>query len=158
MRLALYEPDQAGNVGAALRLGACLQVPVDIIRPCGFPMSAKSLRDEPGLRRSAMDYAGEVRVHDDWDAFAGAAAGRIVLLTTTGEVTIHAFEFEAKDTLLMGSESRGVPPTVRAAVSAGVRIPIAAETRSLNLAVAAGIALAEACRQVGAWPAGEAAT
>jgi tRNA (cytidine/uridine-2'-O-)-methyltransferase len=151
MRIALYQPDQAGNVGAVLRLGACLGVGIDIIRPCGFPVSAASLKADPELRRSAMDYQPDVAVHDDWDAFR-SAAGRLVLLTTRGEKTIQEFAFGDGDTLLMGSESAGVPASVRAQVGASVRIPIAAGARSLNLAVSAGIALGEALRQTGGWP------
>lgn len=146
MRIALYQPDQAGNVGAVLRLGACLGIGVDVIRPCGFALSDRS------LKRSAMDYVGDVAVHDDWDAFA-RQAGRTVLLTTRGAETIHQFAFEAGDILLMGSESGGVPAAVRGAVAAAVRIPIAGDARSLNLAVAAGIALGEALRQTAQWPA-----
>lgn len=146
MRLALYQPDQAGNVGAVLRLGACLRVGIDIVRPCGFALSDRS------LRQSAMDYVADVAVHDDWAAFRAAGAGRIVLLTTKGTTTIHDFAFEAGDTLLMGSESAGVPEAVRSSVAAAVRIPIADGARSLNLAVAAGIALGEALRQTQAWP------
>lgn len=152
MRVALYQPDQAGNVGAVLRLGACLDVGVDVVRPCGFPVSERSLRSDRDLKRSAMDYVADVAVHDDWAAFRAAVAGRIVLLTTKGETTIHDFAFEAGDTLLMGSESAGVPASVRAETDAAVRIPIADGARSLNLAVAAGIALGEALRQTGGWP------
>lgn len=157
MRLALYQPDQAGNVGAVLRLGACLGVGVDIVRPCGFPLSAQSLSaqslmSEPGVRRSAMDYVADIAVHDDWTAFRASATGRVMLLTTAGETSIHDCAFEAGDTLLMGSESAGVPPHVRAGVTGAVRIPITPHARSLNLAVAAGIALGEALRQTGGWP------
>lgn len=146
MRLALYQPDQGGNVGAVLRLGACLRVGIDIVRPCGFALSDRS------LRRSAMDYVADVAVHDDWAAFRAVASGRIALLTTKGATTIHDFAFEAGDTLLMGSESAGVPEAVHGSVAAAVRIPIAEGARSLNLAVAAGIALGEALRQTQAWP------
>ena len=152
VRVALYQPDQAGNVGAVLRLGACLGVGVDVVRPCGFPVSAGSLQAERDCRRSAMDYAADVRVHDDWDAFRASAGGRIVLLTTKGETGIHDFDFRAGDTLLMGSESAGVPVAVRAQVDAAVRIPLAGDARSLNLAVAAGIALGEALRRTDGWP------
>ena len=152
MRLALYQPDQAGNVGAVLRLGACLGVGVDIVRPCGFPLSAQSLMADRDLKRSAMDYVADVAVHDDWAAFAMQAAGRIVLLTTMGETSIHAFAFEHTDTLLMGSESAGVPAAVRTEAAHAVRIPIMVGTRSLNLAVAAAIAMGEALRQTAGWP------
>lgn len=152
MRLALYQPDQAGNVGAVLRLGACLGVGIDIVRPCGFALSAASLTSDRGLRRSAMDYVADVAVHDDWSAFQQQAQGRIVLLTTKGETTIHNCAFQAEDTLLMGSESTGVPPSIHDASALMVRIPIADGARSLNLAVAAGIALGEALRQTKGWP------
>lgn len=157
MRIALHQPDQPGNVGAVLRLGACLGVGVDIVRPCGFPLSESSLRSaslqsDRDLRRSAMDYAADVAVHDDWAAFRAAAPARVVLLTTRGETTIHDYGFAHDDTLLMGSESAGVPAEVRAQADAAVRIPLAAGARSLNLAVAAGIALGEALRRTGGWP------
>ena len=148
MRLALYQPDQAGNVGTILRLAACLGVPVDIVEPCGFPWSDKA------LRRAGMDYAeiAQVTRHSDWAAFAAALGGRrLVLMTTKGAVPLPQARFEQGDTLLMGSESSGVPAEVHEAAALRVRIPQAAGTRSLNIAVAAGIGLAEAIRQTGQW-------
>jgi tRNA (cytidine/uridine-2'-O-)-methyltransferase len=148
MRLALYQPDQAGNVGTILRLAACLGVSVDVIEPCGFPWGDRA------LRRAGMDYAeiANVTRHADWARFAAAPAGRIVLLTTAGSERLDETGFEEGDVLLMGSESAGVPKTVHARADLRVRIPQAAGTRSLNIAVAAGIALAEALRQTKEWP------
>ena len=148
MRLALHQPDQAGNVGTILRLGACLNVPVDIIEPCGFPWSDRA------LRRAGMDYAELARVsrHQDWEAFLPTLGGRLVLLTTSGDTRLDEARFAAGDTLLLGSESRGAPPEVHARSDLRVRIPQTAGTRSLNIAVAAGIGLAEALRQSGGWP------
>jgi tRNA (cytidine/uridine-2'-O-)-methyltransferase len=148
MRLALYQPDQAGNVGTILRTAACLAVPVDIVEPTGFPWSHQA------LRRAGMDYAelAQVRRHADWDAFEGQLAGRLVLLTTAGATRFDEAQFQAGDVLLMGSESAGVPPHVHARADLRIRIPQAAGTRSLNIAVAAGIALAEALRQTNGWP------
>lgn len=148
MRLALFQPDQAGNVGTILRTAACLQVPVDIVEPTGFPWSHQA------LRRAGMDYAeiAEVRRHADWEAFAGQLDGRLVLLTTRGETRFDEARFRSSDLLLMGSESAGVPPHVHARADLRIRIPQAARTRSLNIAVAAGIALAEALRQTGGLP------
>jgi tRNA (cytidine/uridine-2'-O-)-methyltransferase len=88
----------------------------------------------------------------DWDAFAYALTGRVVLLTTAGELHLGEAEFRADDTLLLGSESRGVPELVHGRADLRVRIPQVAGTRSLNIAVAAGIALGEALRQTGGWP------
>lgn len=148
MRLALFQPDQAGNVGAILRLAACLGAPVDLIEPCGFPFSDRA------LKRAGMDYAEMAAVtrHSGWAAFEAALPGRLVLFTTAGALPLPDARFELSDTLLFGSESRGAPADVHARASLRVRIPQAAETRSLNLAVAAGIGLAEAIRQTGSWP------
>lgn len=148
MRLALFQPDQAGNVGTILRTAACLGVPVDIVLPCGFPWSDRA------LKRAGMDYAerAAVTVHADWESFVAQRAGRIVLLTTGGGMRLDSVQFQADDLLLMGSESAGVPAAVHARADLRVRIPQAAGTRSLNIAVAAGIALAEALRQTNGWP------
>ncbi len=148
MRIALYQPEIAGNVGAILRLGACLNTGVDVIEPTSFTWSEKA------LARSGMDYAHvvDVRRHADWDTFEQHVTGRIVLLTTRGGVRLDSAEFRADDILLMGSEGSGVPDHVHARADVQVRIPLAAGMRSLNVAVAAGIALAEALRQTRGWP------
>jgi len=148
MRLALHQPDQAGNVGTILRLAACLDVPVDVIEPCGFPWGDKA------LKRAGMDYAeiANLTRHESWAAFRGGIAGRLVLLTTGGDTRLDVARFEAEDVLLLGSESAGVPPAVHEEAALRVRIPQAPGTRSLNIAVAAGIALGEALRQTKGWP------
>ena len=148
MRIALYQPEIPGNVGAVLRLAACLGVAVDLIEPLGFAFS------ERALRRAGMDYAAQASVtrHVDFAAFQAALPGRAVLLTTKGATRLPGFTFRAGDTLLMGSESAGVPESVHDAVGARVAIPMVAGLRSLNIAVASGIALAEALRQTGGWP------
>jgi tRNA (cytidine/uridine-2'-O-)-methyltransferase len=149
MRIALYQPDQAGNVGAILRLAACLAVPVDVIEPCGFPFSDRA------LKRAGMDYAALAAVtrHSGWAGFEAGLAGRLVLFTTAGATRLPEARFEPDDVLLFGSESRGAPAQVHARADVRVRIPQAPGTRSLNLAVAAGIGLGEALRQTGGWPA-----
>jgi len=149
MRIALYQPEIAGNLGTILRLGACLGVPVDIIEPCGFPFS------ERALRRAGMDYADAVDMarHADWAAFRAAHhARRLVLLTTRADLTVVNVQFGPDDILLLGSESAGVPDHVHAAADLRVRIPLRTGFRSLNVAVAAGIALGEALRQTGTYP------
>jgi tRNA (cytidine/uridine-2'-O-)-methyltransferase len=148
MRIALYEPDQAGNVGTILRLAACLDVAVDIIEPCGFPYSDRA------LRRAGMDYAelAAVRRHASWEAFEAALSGRLILLTTQASERIDRAVFAPGDVLVLGSESRGAPHRVHDRAERRIRIPQAAGTRSLNIAVAAGIAVAEALRQTNGWP------
>ena len=145
MRLAAFEPDIPQNLGSMIRLGACFGVPIDVIEPCGFPFSVKS------LRRSAMDYAdhAEITRHADWGAFQAARnqAGRLVLLSTKSSESLWNFNFDSSDTLLFGRESAGVPDYVHAGADARVLIPMRPDLRSLNVATAAAIALAEALRQ-----------
>jgi tRNA (cytidine/uridine-2'-O-)-methyltransferase len=149
MRVALFEPEIAGNVGAVLRLGACLGAAVDLIEPMGFAW------DDRRVRRTAMDYIDHVTVvrHAGFDAFRAAIAPRrLVLFTTKGTASAYGFAFRADDVLLFGKESAGVPAAVAKACDARVRIPIRPEVRSMNLATAAALALGEALRQTSTLP------
>lgn len=148
MRLALFQPDQAGNVGTILRLGACLGVPVDVIEPCGFPWVDRA------LKRAGMDYADIVDVtrHPGWAEFEARLQDRLLVLTTRGETRLVEAQFEPTDVILLGSESAGVSAEVYERADLRICIPQAPGTRSLNIAVAAGIALGEALRQTGGWP------
>jgi tRNA (cytidine/uridine-2'-O-)-methyltransferase len=151
MRIALYQPDIAGNVGTILRLAACWQVGVDIILPCGFPAS------DAQLRRAAMDYGGHVDVtrHADFEAFADARVTgrtRLIALTSGGDARLTDAAFARDDILLMGRESAGLPAEIHHRAHLRVRIPMAEGFRSLNLAVATGIALGEALRQTDLFP------
>lgn len=148
MRIALYQPDIPQNAGAIIRLCACLGVPLDVIEPAGFVFTARE------LRRAALDYAplADVARHASWDAFLARRAGRLVLLTARASASYLAFAFAPDDVLLFGRESAGVPDAVRAAADARLRIPLVAQARSLNLAIAAGMVLGEALRQTGGFP------
>ncbi len=146
MRLALYQPDIPQNVGAAIRAAACFGAQMDVVEPCGFPLDSRE------VRRVAMDYgaAAAPQAHASWAAFLASCDGdRLVLLTTKAEETVWDFRFRANDIILMGRESAGAPEEVHAAADARLRIPLAPRARSLNLAVAAAVALAEARRQIG---------
>lgn len=149
MRIALFEPEIAGNVGAVLRLGACMGAAVDLIEPMGFAW------DDRRVRRTAMDYIDHVDVtrHSDFEAFRSSVGrARMVLFTTKASGSAYDFAFWPDDVLLFGKESAGVPPWVAEACEARVRIPIRAEVRSMNLATAAALALGEALRQTGSLP------
>ena len=149
MRIALFEPEIAGNVGAVLRLGACLGAGVDLIEPMGFAW------DDRRVRRTAMDYIDHVSVtrHAGFDAFRETVgAARLLLFTTKGASSAYEFAFRPDDVLLFGKESAGVPPEVAGLANARLRLPIRAEVRSMNLATAAALALGEAMRQTGLLP------
>lgn len=149
MKVVLYQPDIAGNLGAAMRLCACFDVPLEVIEPCGFPLTAKA------LRRTAMDYGAPDTLvrHKNWETFeAERSPGRLVLMTTKGAKSLTKFAFQEDDTLLFGRESSGAPEFIHAASDARVVIPMAESARSLNLANSASIALFEALRQTGGLP------
>lgn len=149
MRLAFYEPEIAGNVGAVMRLGACFGVPVDLIEPLGFAW------DDARVRRTAMDYIDHVAVrrHAGFGAFREAIGpARLVLFTTKATSSAYDFAYEPGDILLFGKESAGVPEEVASTCDARVRLPIRSQVRSLNLATAAALALGEALRQTGGLP------
>ena len=149
MRLCLYQPEIAGNVGAVMRLGACMGVPIDLIEPMGFEW------DDKRVRRTAMDYVDHVEVirHASFQAFRAAVAGRLILFTTKGSLSPYEFEFAEDDILMFGQESAGVPAQVAEQSDARLRIPIRGQVRSFNLATSAALALGEALRQTQGLPA-----
>ncbi|MBH0111744.1 tRNA (cytidine(34)-2'-O)-methyltransferase [Novosphingobium sp. YJ-S2-02] len=148
MRIALFEPEIAGNVGAVMRLCACMGAGVDLIEPMGFEW------DDRRVRRTAMDYIDHVSVtrHAGFEAFRAARPGRLVLFTTKASTSPYDFAFAADDILLFGKESAGVPDSVAQASDARLRIPMRAQVRSMNLAMSAGLVLGEALRQTGTLP------
>jgi len=145
MRLCAYQPDIAPNLGAMIRLSACFCVPLDIIEPCGFPLSLKI------LRRTAMDYAdiADMTRHDSWESFLTTRApGRLILMTTKATETLWDFRFQPTDTIVMGRESAGVPKAVHNACDAHIKLAMSGTARSLNVAMCAGMAVSEGLRQV----------
>lgn len=154
MRLALFQPDIPQNTGTLLRLGACLDLPIDIIEPCGF------IFNEKAMKRAGMDYLNmaSYRRHNSWQDFLACRTshpeeyGRIVLLTTHAEKPYTDFKFEPDDIILMGRESAGVPEAVHQAADARLLIPMNKNARSINVAVAAVMVVGEALRQTDLFP------
>ena len=149
MRLALFQPDIPQNTGTLLRLGACVDLPLDIIEPCGF------IFNEKAMRRAGMDYLEQVsyRRHNSWAEFLAYRTanpdeyGRIVLMTTHATMPYTEFEFKPNDVILMGRESAGVPEEVHQIVDARLLIPMNPKARSINMAVSAAMVVGEALRQ-----------
>ncbi len=151
MRLALFEPDIPQNTGTILRMAACFGIGVDLIEPLGFALT------DAKLRRAGLDYWEHAAMtrHASFAAFAAARraeGGRLVLFTTRATAPYMTFAFRASDTLLFGRESAGVTAEVAAAADCALRIPLVPGRRSLNVAVAAAMALGEALRQTGGFP------
>ena len=152
IRLALYQPDIPQNAATLIRLGACLGVPVDIIEPCGFVLGGRN------FQRAGMDYLelAVMQRHLSWDGFLAAFAqrgGRLILVTTRGNLAYTEFSFAANDMLLLGRETAGVPDAVHGRANARLVVPMLAGRRSLNLALAGAMVLGEALRQLAAFPA-----
>lgn len=143
MRLILFQPDIPQNTGALLRLGACFGVPVDIIGPLGY------ILDRQKLRRTGMDYIdlAEWKLHASWDAFLSQYKGRLIVLTTQAKNVYYDYHFQPDDALILGRESAGLPPEIHERADIRLRIPIAKEARSLNVAQAGAIVIAEAQKQ-----------
>jgi len=150
MRIALFQPDIPQNTGNMLRLGACLNVPVDIIEPCGFPLADR------GLKRAGLDYLtiAAMKRHDSWETFLEQLGpdARLILLTTTSASPYTDFNFSENDIILMGRESAGVPENVHDRADARLFIPMAEGARSLNVSSACAIVTGEALRQLSAFP------
>jgi tRNA (cytidine/uridine-2'-O-)-methyltransferase len=149
MQIALFQPDIPQNTGTILRLCACLNVAAHIIEPAGFPVSDRH------FRRAGMDYLDQVTItrHDSWSKFEQwrhDKACRLVLFTTKAAGSYLDYRYDPADILLFGRESAGVPDEVAGAADARLVIPIKPGLRSLNVAMAAAMALGEALRQTGA--------
>ena len=150
MRLALYEPDIPQNAGSLMRLGACLGVGIDIIEPCGFLLSDRN------FRRAGMDYlkSADICRHQSWGRFQDGLQGRLVLLTTKGDIAYTDFAFAPGDTRMVGRKAPAYPSpcmmqrSARTADSPAHR----PEGGSLNVAQAAAMVLGEALRQTSLFP------
>ncbi len=146
VQLVLYQPDIAQNFGAMLRLSACLGCMVHVIEPCGFPLDAAK------LRRAGMDYMHKAQYmrHMNWQAFLDYRqdhAGRLLLLETDGAQCYTDMRYQPNDYIVLGSESAGTPRGLYAQMDASVVIPMREGMRSLNVAMSAGMLVAEAARQ-----------
>tara|TARA_B100000282_G_C31509100_1_gene388519 strand:+ start:60 stop:509 length:450 start_codon:yes stop_codon:yes gene_type:complete len=144
MHIVLYKPDIPQNTAATIRLGACLNLKIHIIEPCGFNLN------DSRFKRVVMDYAGltEIFRYDNYDEFLKKnKKSRIVLMTTKAKKKYHKFKFRKNDMLLFGRESAGVPDILHKKIKNKVKVPINEKARSLNVAMCVAIITSEALRQ-----------
>ena len=144
MHIVLYKPDIPQNTAAIIRLGACLNLKIHLIEPCGFNLN------DSRFQRVVMDYMGlcEIIRHNDFETFLKKnQKSRIVLMTTKAKKIYHKFKFKKNDMLLFGRESAGVPKELHEMLKNKIKIPMNKKTRSLNVAMSAAIVTAEALRQ-----------
>ena len=143
-KIALFEPDIPQNTAAIIRTCACLGANLEIIEPCGFLLSDKR------FKRVVMDYIEEknIKFHKSFNEFLKSKENqRIVLMTTKASISYTKFKFEENDTILFGRESSGVPEKVHKLIKNRLKIPMKNNKRSLNLATAVAIVLAESLKQ-----------
>ena len=144
MHIVLYKPDIPQNTAAIIRLGACLNLKIHLIEPCGFNLNDRR------FERVVMDYFGlcDVIRHNDFKTFLKKyKKSRIVLMTTKAKKIYHEFRFKKNDMLLFGRESAGVPKELHKLLKNKIKIPMNKKTRSLNVAMSVAIVTAEALRQ-----------
>ncbi len=144
MHIALYKPDIPQNTAAIIRLGACLNLNIHIIEPCGFNLN------DTRFKRVVMDYMNLVKIfrYEDFNMFLEKyKKSRIVLMTTKANKLYHRFKFKKNDILLFGRESAGVPENVHKVIKEKIKIPMNKKTRSLNVAISVAIVASEALRQ-----------
>ena len=144
MHIALYKPDIPQNTAAIIRLGACLNLKIHIVEPCGFNLH------DTRFKRVVMDYIGLSKIfrYQDYDDFLNKnKKKRIILMTTKAKKYYHKFKFKKDDILLFGRESAGVPNNLHKTIKYKVKIPMNKKARSLNVAMSVAIISAEALRQ-----------
>lgn len=151
MNLALYQPEIPQNTGTLIRLGACLNVKIDIIGPCGFILNNKL------MQRAGMDYIdiANYNYYNYWDDFKTVCykrESRMILLSPNASTTYYNYTFAKNDTLLLGQESKGFPDEIYNTTNEQLLIPMVKNRRSLNIAIAASLVLGEALRQTNLFP------
>ncbi|MDB5799332.1 MAG: methyltransferase, TrmH family, group 2 [Rhodocyclales bacterium] len=145
--IVLFEPEIPPNTGNIMRLCANTGAQLHLVQPLGFELSDKL------LARAGMDYRDKavVTVHGDWLACSTALAGRrMFAMTTHGSQRFDIPRYEAGDVFVFGPESRGLPVWLRESFPAErrLRIPMVADSRSLNLSNSAAVVVFEAWRQL----------
>lgn len=146
--LILYQPEIPPNTGNIIRLCANTGVALHLVKPLGFPLEDKR------MRRAGLDYHeyATMQVHEDWQACLQALGGiRLFALSTKGAIRYDSIAFAAGDGFVLGPETRGLPPEVLESFTPErrLRLPMQANSRSLNIANTAAVLIYEAWRQHG---------
>jgi tRNA (cytidine/uridine-2'-O-)-methyltransferase len=146
--IALFEPEIPRNTGNIIRLCANTGTQLHLIEPLGFNL------DDKQLLRAGLDYHefAPVKTYPNFSAFESLySKSRMFAVTTKGGMPYHEVSYKEGDIFLFGPETRGLPESIRSQFDHDkkIRIPMAENSRSLNLSNAAAILLYEAWRQNG---------
>jgi len=148
LHITLYEPEIPPNTGNIMRLCVNTGTRLHLIEPLGFDMSHSR------LKRAGMDYRdlATFTIHQDWSScLSDVQPERIWACTTKGARAYSQVQYRSGDMLVFGPESRGLPDSLLAEIgpSQCLRIPMAPQSRSLNIANAVAVFTYEALRQMG---------
>jgi len=143
LKIVLFQPEIAGNVGSIIRSCACFNAQLHIIEPCGFPF------DINRIRKSSLDYIDHVEIfrHTNFENFFSDninSHNRLILATTKSNIDIFDFEFNHDDFIIFGKESSGVPDYIHQIANHRITIAMLNQQRSLNIAISCGIFLSVA--------------
>ncbi|WP_387491297.1 tRNA (uridine(34)/cytosine(34)/5-carboxymethylaminomethyluridine(34)-2'-O)-methyltransferase TrmL [Photorhabdus sp. RM96S] len=152
LNIVLFEPEIPPNTGNIIRLCANTGFQLHLIQPLGFTW------DDKRLRRAGLDYHefANVKQHHDYYVFLEneklieGSAARLFALTTKGIPAHSAVSYQAGDYLMFGPETRGLPPYVldNMPPQQKIRIPMLANSRSMNLSNSVAVVVFEAWRQL----------
>jgi len=148
--IVLVAPEIPPNTGNVIRLAANTGCTLHLVEPLGFEMS------DPLLRRAGLDYHeyAAVQRHASWPAFLDLVRpdpARCFALSAHGRTSLYEQPLMVGDCFVFGSESRGLPETIKAGFGSSrlLRLPMRAGQRSLNLSNAVAVTVFEAWRQCG---------
>lgn len=144
--IVLFEPEIPPNTGNIIRLCANTGAKLHLIKPLGFKLEDKQ------LRRAGLDYHefSTLKVHENWgDCKTTLTGKRLFAITTKGSTRHSDVQFKAEDVFVFGPETRGLPEIIRNEFTPEhrIRLPMLADSRSLNLSNSAAVLLYEAWRQ-----------
>ncbi len=145
--IVLFNPEIPPNTGNIIRLCANTGSSLHLIHPLGFDMSEKS------LRRAGLDYHQLACVHEykSYQAFIEARhPQRLLAFSTRAKALYTEAAYQPEDYFLFGSETSGLPESVRETISEErmFTLPMQPQSRSLNLSNAVSIVTYEAWRQL----------
>ncbi|RKF13132.1 tRNA (uridine(34)/cytosine(34)/5-carboxymethylaminomethyluridine(34)-2'-O)-methyltransferase TrmL [Alginatibacterium sediminis] len=148
INIVLYQPEIPQNTGAIIRLAANSGYQLHLIEPLGFTW------DDKRVRRAGLDYHefANVKRHANYEAFLSSEPVERLMACTTKASKYHSdFSFQDGDYLMFGPETRGLPADIIESLppEQRLRIPMLAESRSMNLSNAVSVFVYESWRQLG---------
>lgn len=144
--IVLYQPEIPPNTGNIVRLCANTGFALHLIEPLGFDW------DDKKVRRAGLDYHefAHVQRYPNLETYIQVRQPkRIFACTTKGKAFFAEAKYQAGDALLFGPETRGLPDEIIESLppEQRVRIPMLAQSRSMNLSNAVSVFVYEAWRQ-----------